>query len=68
MHASDEAHVQREARGRVEPGSLEEAQALQRIDEARDDELRARTDTPEARARRMRRVWASRGRQLGGSW
>lgn len=71
-HPTGEERVQEALRRfyarRVVTDTLEEAQALQRIDEARDDELRARTDTPEARARRMRRMWASRGRQLGGSW
>lgn len=68
MHASDEAHLQRQARGHVEPGSLEESEALRAIDDARYDELRARDDTPASRARRARKAWGSRSRQLGSTW
>ncbi len=70
MHASDDARLVREARSAstVRPGSLEEAEALMMIDQARYEELAARDDTSARRARRARKHWAGRGAQLGETW
>lgn len=68
MHASDQARLLRAARPAFEPGSLEEAEALAKIDEARADEQAALAQTPEQRRLRARRHWSGRAAQLGRPW
>ena len=77
MHASDQARLHRLARGHVvtqsyagtcESGSLEEAEALALIDQARADEEAALAQTPEQRRRRARKHWSGRAAQLGRTW
>lgn len=65
-HASELARLRRQAVQSPRPGSIEEARALGRIDDARADEDAAMTDTPTRRQRRARRHWSSRGSQLDG--
>jgi hypothetical protein len=65
-HASELARMHRQASSTPRPGSIEEAEALGRIDDARIEELNARYDTTTARRKRARRHWSDRGRQLGG--
>ena len=64
MHPSERAHLARaEAWDRetlepvIAPGSVEEADALARIDQARAEERARLQDTPEARARRLSQWW-----------
>lgn len=62
MHASDRARLLRSAVETPPPGSLEEHEALARIDEARcdlDDEISGRAD--KRRRRAYRRYWQDRG-------
>lgn len=62
MHASDRARLVRAASETPPPGSLEEAEVLARIDEARcdlDDEISGRADRRRRRA--YRRYWSDRG-------
>jgi len=68
MHASDQARLLRSARPTLEPGSLEEAEALALIDQARADEEAALAQTPEQRRRRARKHWSGRAAQLGRAW
>lgn len=65
IHASDRARALRSATETPKPGSIEEAEALALIDEARcdlDDEISGRADRRMRRAHR--RYWSERGAQL----
>lgn len=62
VHASDLARFRRSTSNAPRPGSLEEAEALARIDEARcdlQDEITGRAD--QRRRRQARRYWQERG-------
>lgn len=65
-HASELAQLRRSAVSSPQPGSIEEARALARIDEARADELAELGDTRARKRRRLRRHWSDRGAQLDG--
>lgn len=65
LHPSEIAALQREQNWnpdlmapRVEPGSYEEQQALERIDMARDNEMAQRGDSFAQRRRRARKYWS----------
>lgn len=46
----------------VAPGSIQELDALTRIDELREEEYDRGRDTPESRAQRSQRYWRRAGR------
>ena len=68
MHVHPSDHITRQAARMSTPvaGSLEELEALARIDDARLDEIEATSGRALRRQRRaLRRHWSDRGAQLG---